>query len=98
MENIKKFSIESAKEIGKQKCLRGTKRIYSTENKREAVERFWEWADEWRNVVPKAVECIEKDLEELLQFYDFAEIALEEDKDDEQYREGICRDKEHKLF
>ncbi len=55
-------------------CLRGAKRIYSAENKREAIERFWEWADEWRDVVPKAVECIEKDLEELLQFYDFPKL------------------------
>ncbi len=54
-----------------EECLRGAKRIYLAESKREAVKRFWEWAEEWRGRVPKAVECIEKDLDELLSFYDF---------------------------
>lgn len=55
-----------------EECLRGAKRIYLAESKREAIERFKEWKERWK-VVPKAVECLEKDLEEMLVFFDFPE-------------------------
>ena len=50
-------------------CLRGASRIYQAENARQAGSRFREWAEEWRRVAPKAVSCLEEDLEELLAFY-----------------------------
>lgn len=49
-------------------CLAGARAIYLASTKREATHRFREWANMWRSTVPKAVECIEKDLEELLTF------------------------------
>ncbi len=49
-------------------CLRGAKRIYLAETRREAVLRFREWAREWRSSQPKAVKCLEEDLDELLNF------------------------------
>ncbi len=51
-----------------EECLFGAKKIYLASNKREATARFKDWANMWRSQVPKAVACIEKDLEELLSF------------------------------
>lgn len=50
-------------------CLRGAVKIYLAENGRQATERFKEWAAEWRSIAPKAVLCLEQDLEELLAFF-----------------------------
>jgi len=49
-------------------CLAGAKEIYQASTQREAKTRFREWASRWRAVAPKAVRCIEEDLEELLSF------------------------------
>lgn len=49
-------------------CLKGAKLIYQAGNKREAIGRFREWSKEWRCSQPRAVKCIEEDLEELLNF------------------------------
>jgi transposase-like protein len=51
-------------------CLEGAKLIYKAQNKREAVARFREWSLEWRTSQPRAVKCIEGDLDELLNFLD----------------------------
>lgn len=49
-------------------CLAEAKLIYEAKTRREAVRRFWVWTRKWRAVAPKAVECLEKDIEELLSF------------------------------
>ncbi|HEC67826.1 MAG TPA: hypothetical protein ENI35_03310 [Candidatus Desulfofervidus auxilii] len=49
-------------------CLKGAKKIYSAKNKREAMKKFREWKRCWKNKAAKAVDCLEKDLEELLTF------------------------------
>jgi transposase-like protein len=49
-------------------CLAGARKIYLATNYRKACARFRDWAREWRGLVPKAVECFEEDLEELLTY------------------------------
>ena len=49
-------------------CLDQAKEIYKAATRREAVQRFRAWAAAWRSVVPRAVACVEDDLEELLPF------------------------------
>lgn len=49
-------------------CLGGVKKIYQARTQREAKMQFQEWASRWGVVAPKAVRCIEEDLEELLIF------------------------------
>lgn len=49
-------------------CLRGAKGIYLAETAREAGRRFRVWATQWRQLAPKAVACLEQDLEELTAF------------------------------
>lgn len=51
-------------------CLKGAKRIYLAENKREAARFFTQWEIEWRSSQPRAVACLEEDLNELLNFMD----------------------------
>ena len=43
--------------------------IYDSENIEEARKAYKEWSNNWRYISPKTVECIEKDLKELLNFY-----------------------------
>ena len=57
------------KKRDQQKCISEARSIYSAENRREAVKVYTKWAGRWRGVYPKAIKCIEKDLEELLNFY-----------------------------
>lgn len=51
------------------KCIKEARAIYSAGNRKEAVEAYNGWAKRWRGISPEAVKCIEKDLEELLNFY-----------------------------
>jgi putative transposase len=51
-------------------CLAGAKRIYLADNRREAVKRFKNWKESWRRSYPEAINCLEKDLDELLNFLD----------------------------
>lgn len=52
-------------------CVKDAQRIYYGSCKRESVLRFKQFKAKWIKNNPKAVHCIEKDLEELLAFYDF---------------------------
>jgi transposase-like protein len=52
-------------------CLQGARKIYLAENRREAIQRYWEWASRWRDEQPRAVACLEKDIDELLMFFHF---------------------------
>lgn len=51
------------------KCVKEARAIYSAENRKEAVKIYNKWVKKWRTAYPKAIKCIEKDLEELLNFY-----------------------------
>lgn len=44
------------------------RRIYNAKTKRQAVKRFKTWKKHWNKKYPKAVKCIEKDLDTLLNF------------------------------
>ncbi len=54
--------------VQKQECLQGLRAIYEAPTRREAVRRYWEWARRWRAEAPKAVVCLEQDLDALLAF------------------------------
>jgi putative transposase len=49
-------------------CLRQAKTIYLADSRREASRRFRDWARQWHNVEPKAVKCLEADIDEMLLF------------------------------
>ena len=49
-------------------CLKGAKSIYLAQTRQEARERFTGRTASWRVVAPKAVSCLEEDIDELLNF------------------------------
>ena len=59
------------------KCIKEAGGIYNAENRKEAIKAYKRWASKWKDISPKAVKCIEKDLEELLNvFYCPKEIRI----------------------
>jgi transposase-like protein len=53
-----------------QTCLEEAKLIYQAQHRTEAISRFRQWKTRWHHQAPKAVACLETDLEELLAFFD----------------------------
>lgn len=53
-----------------EECLAGARDIYKAETRRAAIQAYWAWARRWRQAAPKAVACLERDLETLLNFLD----------------------------
>lgn len=51
------------------RCMKEAGAIYRADSKKEAEEAYDRWAAKWRPVAPKAVRCLEKDMEEMLNFY-----------------------------
>jgi transposase-like protein len=51
-------------------CLEEAKLIYQAPNPTAAIRRFRQWKRRWQSRAPKAVACLEVDLEELLAFFD----------------------------
>jgi putative transposase len=49
-------------------CLAEAKKIYLANNRREAVKVFKTWREHWVESYPEAVKCLEKNLDELLNF------------------------------
>lgn len=56
------------KKSQQEECLKGARAIYQAPTRRRAVQAFWKWARRWRGEAPKAVGCLERDLEPLLAF------------------------------
>jgi transposase-like protein len=50
-------------------CMAGLRAIYDAANSKAARSAWREWAARWRRAYPKAVVCVEKDLERLLAVY-----------------------------
>ncbi len=63
-------NLESKLKAAQRSCLEEAKLIYQAAHRTEALKRFREWKRRWRTLAPKAVACLEADLEELLAFFD----------------------------
>jgi len=53
-----------------QACVRQARHIYLAANRVQAQAAFQRWKQTWRTRCPKAVACLEQDLEELLSFFE----------------------------
>jgi len=53
-----------------EECMAGARLIYLAEHRRKAIKCFRDWKSRWYILYPRAVNCIEKDLDELLNFFD----------------------------
>jgi len=69
---LRNVAVKLSRNIQKE-CLSGAKLIYLAANRKEAIKCYWDWATCWRDSQPKAVACLEKDLDELLSFLAFPE-------------------------
>jgi len=69
---LRNVAVKLSRNIQKE-CLWGAKLIYLAANRKEAIKCYWDWATCWRDTQPKAVACLEKDLDELLTFFAFPE-------------------------
>jgi putative transposase len=61
------------KKCNEKACLDGARLIYLAANRTEAAKKFRAWRNKWTNLEPKAVACLEADIEELLEFFDVPE-------------------------
>jgi putative transposase len=50
-------------------CIKGAGGIYGAESRHLAIEEFKDWKKIWIKKAPRAVQCLEKDLEELLNVF-----------------------------
>jgi len=53
-----------------EECLADARDIYKAQTRHSAVRAYWAWARRWRREAPKAVACLERDLDTLLNFLD----------------------------
>jgi transposase-like protein len=63
-------NLENKLKASQRPCLEEAKLIYQAEHRSEALRRFRQWKQRWQFRAPKAVACLETDLEELLAFFD----------------------------
>jgi transposase-like protein len=52
-------------------CSQEARSIYNASSKQEAIEQFKIWKRKWNRVSPEAVNCLEKDLSDMLNFFDY---------------------------
>ncbi len=57
------------KKKDRDKCIKEARAIYRAEGRKEALKAYGGWERKWKQISPKAARCIEKDLEELLNFF-----------------------------
>lgn len=62
--------------VNQEACLAEAKRIYLAHTRRQALRRFRQWKRSWEAIEPKAVACLEADLEELLTVLRIQDRAL----------------------
>ena len=51
-------------------CLKQARRIYLAANKQASVKAFREWKNKWTEKYPKAIRCLENEMDEMLNFLD----------------------------
>ena len=62
-------NLENKLKASQSACLDQAKLIYQAPHRTEALHRFRTWKKRWQKEAPKAVACLEQDLEELLAFF-----------------------------
>ena len=63
-------NLENKLKASQRRCLDEAKRIYQAANRKEALKLFKAWKKAWQPSAPKAVDCLEEDLESMLAFFD----------------------------
>ena len=61
-------NLENKLKASQKAGLEEAKLIYQAQHRTEAIRRFRDWKRRWQGQAPKAVACLERDLEALLAF------------------------------
>jgi len=61
---------DKVKKKDEKDVLKGAQKIYLAKNRRKAMKAFNRWKERWQSLYPGAVRCLEKDLGDLLSFFD----------------------------
>lgn len=54
----------------REECMAGARLIHLARHRKEAIKNYKDWRCKWNILYPGAVSCLEKDLDELLSFFD----------------------------
>ena len=63
-------NLENRLKKSQRACFEEAREIRDANNRTQAIRRFRTWKNKWQKEIPKAVRCLEEDLEELLAFFD----------------------------
>lgn len=58
------------KKIYQEDCIKQASRIYKAKSKQDALNQYRDWRKVWIKRTPKAVACLDRDIDNLLNFYD----------------------------
>jgi len=50
-------------------CISGARKIYNADSYNDALREYRKWVKDWEYAAPKAVKCLDNDIEELLNFF-----------------------------
>jgi putative transposase len=64
---------DKVRKSDQERVLAGARKIYLAPHRKAAVRAFKRWRNKWINQYPRAVRCIQKDLDSLLTFFGFPE-------------------------
>lgn len=62
-------NLQSRLKASQRLCLQEAKLIYQAQSQQEAIARFRKWKSRWQRSAPRAVHCLEADLEELFSIF-----------------------------
>lgn len=68
--------LDKVKKADQPAVKKALNRISHAPNRREAVKAYWRFSSRWRKPYPRAVACLEKDLDQLLSFFEIQRPQL----------------------
>jgi len=68
--------LDKVKKKDQQAVKRALNRISHASNRREATQAYWRFCSRWKKPYPRAVACVEKDLDQLLSFFQIKNSQL----------------------
>lgn len=61
--------LDKVKEKDQEAVKKALHKISHAKNRREATRAYWRLASDWRKIYPRAVSCLEQDIDQLLTFF-----------------------------
>ena len=68
--------LDKVKKIDQEAVKKALNRISHAPNRREATQAYWRFSSRWQKPYPKAVNCLKKDFDQLLNFFQIQNSTL----------------------